>query len=80
MGDIFNPRIYIADFGPLKRAFFGRFPKMQYNFLKMRGGIAGRLEISRKFIQFGSATLPSAANRLLALFTLLPLITGVAHL
>ena len=26
-GVIFNPKIYIADFGPLKRALFGHFPK-----------------------------------------------------
>ena len=24
---IFNPKIYIADFGPFYRVFFGRFPK-----------------------------------------------------
>ena len=28
---IFNPKIYIADLGPLNKA-------LQYNFLKMRGG------------------------------------------
>ena len=36
---IFNLKIYVADFEPLKGAFFGRFPKkLQHNFLKMRGG------------------------------------------
>jgi len=34
---IFNAKIYIADFGPLKRDFFGRITKkLQYNFQKMR--------------------------------------------
>ena len=32
--------------------------KLQYDFLKMRGGVKGRLEFFRKFIRFGSRTLP----------------------
>ena len=39
-GVIFNPKVYIADFGPLNWAL-SRFPfgkKFQYNFPKMRGG------------------------------------------
>ena len=37
-GGIFNPKIYIADFGPVYRAFFGRFPKkLQHKFPKMWG-------------------------------------------
>ena len=31
---------------------------LQHNFPKMRGGVEGRLEFFRKFIRFGSATLP----------------------
>ena len=60
VGDIFNPKIYIADFGPLYRASSDVYrKKLQYNFPKMRGGgVEGRLECFRKFIQFGSATLP----------------------
>ena len=27
VGVFFNPKIYFADFGPLLKAFFGRFPK-----------------------------------------------------
>ena len=40
-GGIFNPQIYVADFGPLNRAFtrfFGR--KLEHNFTKMRGSNA----------------------------------------
>ena len=32
---VFNPKIYISDFGPLNRACR---KKLQYGFLKMRGG------------------------------------------
>ena len=57
---IFNPKIYVADFGSLKRAFFGSFPKKKllHNFPNMRGGVKARLEYFRKFIRFGSATRP----------------------
>ena len=38
-GDIFNPKIYIADFGPLYRTTSDVFrKKLQYNFPKMWGG------------------------------------------
>ena len=38
-GVIFNPKNYVAEFGPLDRALFGRFPKKwQHDFPKMRGG------------------------------------------
>ena len=43
VGDIFNPKIYIADFGPLYRASSDVYrKKLQYNFPKMRegGGLA----------------------------------------
>ena len=37
-GIVFNPKIYVADFGPLKRAFFGLFlKKLQYDFSKTGG-------------------------------------------
>ena len=32
--------------------------KLQYNFPQMRGGVEGRLEFFRKFLRFGSRTLP----------------------
>ena len=35
-GVIFNPKIYIAKFGPLSRAIC--LKNLQYNFPKMRGG------------------------------------------
>ena len=35
---------------------FGK--NLQHNFLKMRGGVKGRLELFRKFIRFGVARLP----------------------
>ena len=40
-GVIFNPKVYIADVGPLNWSF-SRFPfgkKFQYSFPKMRGGV-----------------------------------------
>ena len=59
VGDIFNPKIYIADFGPLYRASSDVYrKKLQYNFPKMREGGGWPFGFFRKFIQFGSATLP----------------------
>ena len=43
---IFNPKIHIADYGPLHRCFYGHFPKKVCNM------------IFRKFIRFGSAIRP----------------------
>ena len=38
-GIIFNPKIYVADFGPLPKFFSDVFQKkLQHNFPKMRGG------------------------------------------
>ena len=38
-GVIFNPKIYVADFGPLYTALSDVFrKKLQHNFPKMRGG------------------------------------------
>ena len=61
-GVIFNPKIYVADFGPLYRAVkwvWGK--KLQYDFLKMMGGVKGCLELLRKFIRFGGVRLPLPA-------------------
>ena len=35
-GIIFNPILYIGDFGPLNRAFLGK--KLQHDFPNLRGG------------------------------------------
>ena len=51
-GVIFNPRIYIADFGPLNRALKRVLGKkyLHYDFLKtMRKWVKGRSEFFRKF-------------------------------
>ena len=57
-GVIFNPKIYVADFGPLYRAFFGRFPKKKYDmsFRKCGGRVKGRLELFQKIIHFSSVS------------------------
>ena len=54
------PKIYVADFGSLYRAFFGRFTEKVCNtpFQIWGGGVKGRLNFFRKFICFGSATPP----------------------
>ena len=53
---IFNPKIYIADFGPLYRALNRDFRgKLQYDFPRVREESEGHLEFFRKFIRFGSA-------------------------
>ena len=59
-GVIFNPNIYVANSGPVNRAFFGCFPKTIADFFpKMRDeGVKDRLELVRKFICFGSVTRP----------------------
>ena len=57
---ISNPKIYVADFGLLCWAFFGRFPKkkLQYCFPEMRE----EESIFRKFILIGSPTRPLQCN------------------
>ena len=58
-GVIFNPKIYVADVGPLYRAFLRRLPKkMQCNFPNISRGVKGRLKLFRKFIRFGILTGP----------------------
>ena len=59
-GAIFSPRNFIADFGPLNRAFFGRFPKNCNKIFRKEGGrgVKGPLELFWKFIRFGVATRP----------------------
>ena len=61
-GAVFNPKSYVADFGPLYRAFFGRFREknLQHRFPIMRGRVKGCLEFFRKFIRVGSLTRPLA--------------------
>ena len=39
---IFNPKIYVADFGSLNRAFR---KKLQHDFLKMRGGAGSKAQL-----------------------------------
>ena len=65
MGGHFNPKTYIADFGPLNKIFWpwNLKKKLQFDFPKMRG-VKGRLEFSRKFIRFGTVTRPSAIMKL----------------
>ena len=64
-GGHFNPKTYIADFGPLNKIFWpwNLKKKLQFDFPKMRG-VKGRLEFSRKFIRFGTVTRPSAIMKL----------------
>ena len=58
-GVVFNPKIDVADLRPLQRFFSDVFrKKLQYDFQKGGGGIEGRLDFLRKFIRFGSVTLP----------------------
>ena len=47
-GVIFNPKKYVADFGPLKRAFSGKKCNM----------IKGRLELFQKFIRLVASPVP----------------------
>ena len=50
---------YLALILPCIYATISITKKLQYNFPKMRGGgVQGRLEFFRKFIRFGSLTLP----------------------
>ena len=49
---------YLAIIPPCIYATISIINKLQYNFLKMRGGVKGRLEFFRKFIRFGCRTLP----------------------
>ena len=54
---IFDQKIYVADFGPLNRAFTQAFRKiLQHDFPKIRG------ELFRKYICFGDTTRPLIAN------------------
>ena len=56
-GGIFNPKIYIANFGPLNWALKRAFrKKLQYDFPKMRG-VKRPLEFFRTFICFGTVTV-----------------------
>ena len=56
-GVIFNPKNYIADFVPLKRAFWAWLSeKFATWFSKNEGGGQSRLELFRKFIPVGGAT------------------------
>ena len=48
-GVIFNPKIYVADFGPLNRAVMTK--KLQHEFPKMRG-VKGRLKLFPKIHPF----------------------------
>ena len=54
------PQIYFADFGPLFRAFFGRFSDeyVQHNFPKRRQGDQRPFGFFRKIIRFGTAICP----------------------
>ena len=49
---------YLALISPCIYATMSIIKKLQYNFPKMRGGVEGRLDFFRKFIRFGSVTLP----------------------
>ena len=55
--ETFISHFQFKNFGPLYRFLFGRFPKKKckHNFPKR---FKGRLESFRKFIYFGSLTLP----------------------
>ena len=60
-GVIFNQKIYLADFGPLNRAFWAwnLKKKLQHNHPNMRGGgVKGHLKLFWKFICFGVANRP----------------------
>ena len=56
-GVIFNPKIYIADLGPLNRWLFEHETeekKLKNDFKKMRGGgVKGHLKLFQKIISFG---------------------------
>ena len=57
-GVIFNPKNYIADFGPLSRALRRAFSeKNAIRFSEIEGKVKGCLEFSRKFICFGHPSL-----------------------
>ena len=57
---IFNPKIEIADFGPLNRAFCSCiYKKVAIKFYENEGrGVKGRMEIFREFICFEGDTGP----------------------
>ena len=68
-GGIFDPKINVADFGPL-HCFFRRFYKnnLQQNFWKWGEGVKGRLEFFWKFVRFGGVIRPLEECRLLKLY------------
>ena len=61
---VFNPKIYISDFGPLKGLLGHEIEKkLQYDFSKMGGGYKAGWIFSEKFICLGGATRPSGPVR-----------------